>query len=186
MPRAVPVPLRLRVFELADSGQQPARIAQALDLGPRTVRRLLQRRALLGPDALAPGYRRCGRKPSVCAEALDLRREHPTWGAAYVRTVLEEGRPQPPSARSLQRHFRAAGLQPAGPGRRPGRPRRRASAPHEIWQMDAGERIPLSSGEEVCWLRVVDEYTGAFLRTRVFPPGELGTGPLAADASLPA
>jgi hypothetical protein len=32
MPRAVPVPLRSRLFGLADSGQNPAQIAQALDL----------------------------------------------------------------------------------------------------------------------------------------------------------
>jgi len=171
MPRAVAVPVRSRIFELADAGQPPAQIARSLELEPRTVGRLLQRRTLRGNDGLAPDYRRCGRKPQVCDEALDLRREHSTWGAEYVRVVLEEGPIQPPSARTLQRHFAAAGLQPAPPGRRPGRPRRRASAPHEIWQMDAGERIPLATGQEVSWLRVVDEYTGAFLRTRVFPPG---------------
>ena len=37
--------------------------------------------------------------------------------------------------------------------------------------MDASERIPLADATEVSWLRIVDEYTGGFLLTRVFSLG---------------
>jgi hypothetical protein len=177
MPRAVPVPLRRRAFELADQGRTVADIACLLGLAPRTLRRLFAQRDRLQADGLQPAYSRCGRKPQVCQAAMDLRREHPTWGAPYIYVVLQESNTLPlPSTRTLQRHLRAANLQPAKAGRPPGRPRRRAQAPHEIWQMDACERIRLRDGQEVSWLRVVDEYTGAFLATRVFPPGVLATG----------
>src|SRR6202789_2255469 len=97
----------------------------------------------LQADGLQPAYHRCGRKPQLCQAAIDLRRKHPTWGAAYIRIVLQENTTQPlPSTRTLQRHLLAADLQPAKAGRPPGRPQRRAQAAHEIWQLDACERIP--------------------------------------------
>jgi hypothetical protein len=62
-----------------------------------------------------------------------------------------------------------------------GRPARvdldRATAPHETWQMDAKEHIQLQNHEEVSWLRLIDECSGAALWTAVFPPGNLGPGP---------
>jgi hypothetical protein len=172
MPRAVPVPLRLRLFELADQGRAAADIASALDLVPRTVRRLLAQRQRLAAEGFQPAYHRCGRQPQLCQQAIDLRREHPTWGVPYIRVVLEETTPTPlPSTRTLQRHLAHAGLQPAPAGRPPRSQRRRAQAPHEIWQLDGCERLPLRTLQEVSWVRLVDEYTGAFLGTRVFPLG---------------
>jgi len=187
MPRAIAVPLRLRLFELADQGQSAGDIADALGLDPRTVRRLLSQRQRLATEDFRPSYHRCGRKPQLCQEAIDLRREHPTWGAPYIRVVLEETAPTSlPSARTLQRHLLRADLQPAPAGRPPRAPRRRAQAPHEIWQMDGCERLLLRSQQEVSWVRVVDEYTGAFLGTRVFPPGLLPAGSGSADAAISA
>jgi hypothetical protein len=187
MPRAIPVPVRQRLAELSRQGQTTAQIAAALRLAERTVRRL--RRQLPAGAAPAPGprYGRCGRKPRPCAAALDLRRQHPGWGAPYLRVVLAEQRAGPlPSARTLQRHLARAGLQPAPPGRRPRARAERARRPHEVWQLDAAERVRLRSGRLVCWLRVVDECTGAFLQTAVFPPGVVGAGPGGAEPAVPA
>jgi hypothetical protein len=188
MPRAVPVPIRLRLFELADQRCPASAIAQQLALPPRTVRDLLARRPALLAAGLRPAYHRCGRRLQPCDAAIELRRQHPTWGAPYVRVVLAEGPPGPlPSARTLQRHFRRAGLQPAPPGRRPRARRRRARRAHEVWELDACERLRLSApGQEACWVRLADEHTGAFLRTRVFPPRLLAAGAAGADAGLPA
>jgi hypothetical protein len=36
--------------------------------------------------------------------------------------------------------------------------------------VDAAEQVPLRSGRRVCWLRIVDECSGAVLETVVFPP----------------
>jgi hypothetical protein len=187
MPSAVPVPLRQRLFELADQGLGSSAIADRLGLASRTIRRLLAQRESLQADGYRPAYHRCGRKPQTCEPALQERREHPTWGAPYIRVVLQESASTPlPSTRTLQRHLVRAGLQPAPPGRRPYQRRPRAQTPHEVWQLDACEGVPLRSGEEVSWVRLVDECTGAFLGTRVFPPRLLPAGAVPANAALPA
>jgi hypothetical protein len=45
----------------------------------------------------------------------------------------------------------------------------RADRPHYGWQTDASEELRLRSKQKVCWLRLVDECSGAFLQTIVFP-----------------
>jgi len=187
MPRAIPGPLRRRIAELHDQGLSAPAIAQALQLSPRSVRRLLRLLRQGGSQALATAYQRCGRKSEPSPQALDLRREHPSWGAPYLRTVLAERSDQPlPCVRTLQRHFRSAGLQPAPAGRRPGTAYRRSQVCHEVWQLDASERIPLADGQEVSWLRVVDEHSGAFLQSRVFSLRIVAASPGLRNPGLPA
>ena len=71
----------------------------------------------------------------------------------------------------MQRWFHQAGLGPAPKGRRPALNPPRARQPHDVWQVDAKERILLQSGQRVSWLRIVDECSGAVLWTVVCPPG---------------
>jgi transposase InsO family protein len=69
----------------------------------------------------------------------------------------------------LQRWLREAGLTPP-PVRRVGAlDDRRASEPHQVWQMDAVEGLRLGDGSGACWLRLTDECSGAILATAVFP-----------------
>jgi hypothetical protein len=76
-----------------------------------------------------------------------------------------------PAVRTLQRWFAKAGLGPAPQGRRPQTVKKwRATRPHETWQVDAAEDIALADGTRASWLRIVDEFTGAVLKTVVFPP----------------
>src|SRR5262245_41020939 len=178
MPRPVPDPIRAVIWRRCRLGQTAAQIAEELDLAPRTVRRLVQRFGSRGEPALRPGYRRRPpdsetRPGGLLAIAWALRQQHPLWGAPLIRSLLLRDYPQSqvPSARTIQRLFRRLG---AGRPPRPEAPppqRRRAERPHEVWQMDASERIAPADATEVCWLRIVDEYTGAFLLTRVFSPG---------------
>jgi hypothetical protein len=89
-----------------------------------------------------------------------------------IRLELEGPSDRLPCARTIRRHLRAAGLEPPRPGRPPAaaRPRvPRAEQPHQGWQIDAAEGLRLKSQQRVCWLRVVDECSGAFLDTLVFP-----------------
>src|SRR5262249_20835079 len=72
------------------------------------------------------------------------------------------------------RWFQRTRLPTAPPGRRPTTALERACFPHETWQTDAADQVRLQSGQGVCWLRCVDECSGAFLRTVVFPPTLLG------------
>jgi hypothetical protein len=170
-----PLPLRRLILRRAEQGHTAATIARALHLPVRTVRHLLQRFGLQ-PDRVAPAYRPGpGRSPyqqAVYDLALALRQQHPTWGAGYIRVRLAATFPLPalPSERALQRLFRQQQQPPAPPGRRPQTEAARARTPHDRWQMDAVEQLRLASGQGVCWLRLVDECSGAFLDTTVFPP----------------
>jgi hypothetical protein len=194
MPQPIPVPIRQQIWKRVQQGEDAAMIAAALRLRPRTVQHLVRRFRQCGSSALSPDYHAPSRQPSVCEhliqEAVCLHQEHPTWGAGFIRVRLGIRHPKHvlPSERTLQRHFQLARQAPAPPGRKPTSERIPAEGPHHVWQMDASERIPLSTGQCVSWLRCVDEFTGAVLGTRVFPPRglESSAGDRHATVSSPA
>ncbi len=174
MPAPLPLAVRRLIQRRARRGQSAAAIACALGLRPRTVRQLLRH---FGEqlERLEPAYQPGPGQPAdrhpLYAQALALRQQHPSWGAGYIRVRLAGAADAAvlPSERTLQRWFRQQHQPPAAPGRRPSTPTSRATAPHDTWQMDAVEQLRLGSGQGVCWLRLVDEYSGAFLGTTVFP-----------------
>ena len=88
-----------------------------------------------------------------------------------IRLELSDDSNALPSARTIRRHLHQAGLQPAPAGRPPVMTPRlsRASEPHQGWQIDACEGLSLRTGKRVSWLRVVDECSGAYLQTVIFP-----------------
>ena len=155
----------------------PRDLATQFALSLRTVQRLFARFDQRGADGLAPDYAACGQQqasqtPTVVIEQLcQTRRDHPRWGSEMIRLEVEDHHDTVPCARTIRRHLRRAGLQPAPAGRPPasaiGRVAR-ADRPHQGWQMDACEYLRLHNQQRVCWLRVVDE-CGAFLQTVVFP-----------------
>ena len=180
MPRPTPIPLRKAILQRSHSGQSVSQIAEELGLPERTVRRLVNRFHQRGDAGLTPDYHHPAPAPDAaqrvlyCA-ALDLRRAHPNWGAEYLRINLRRMGHCVPTARTIQRWLRKAGLAPAPAGRPPRGDPSRATAPHDVWQIDACERLALKMGE-ASWLRVVDECSGAVLATVVFPPRFLGRG----------
>jgi hypothetical protein len=180
MPCPLPVPVRQAIWRRYQNGQDGRTIAEILGLCPRTVRQLIHRFRRKGQSGVIPSYERCGaatakRPESVVQAAIAMRREHPSWGAGLIRVKLQRQRSddRPPAERTLQRWFVRAGLAPAPRGRRPVSQSRRAERPHQVWQMDASEKVPLRTGQRVSWLRIVDECSGAVLWTFVFPPGRL-------------
>lgn len=182
MPRAIPFPVRQAIWQRSRDGQDVATIAAAFGLPSRTIRHLVSRFQRGGLDTLAAAYDACGLatpKPAAALvqAVLQIRREHPTWGAGLIRVMLHRQRLDSatplPTPRTLQRWLARAGLAPAAVGRRPKGESRRATRPHEVWQMDAAEQVPLQSGIRICWLRLVDECSGAVLWTKVFPPRAL-------------
>jgi hypothetical protein len=176
MPRALPLAVREQVVQRRQQGQALVEIAGQLGLSYRTVRQTWQRFRKQGAAGLAIHYERCGpRGIRFCAaihqRALALKREHPRWGATLIRLQLaEEFADQSlPSPRTLQRWFRAAGLQ----GPRPHPPpvvRQRAKRVHEVWEVDAKERMRLGDGSASSVLTVTDEASGALLGVVAFPP----------------
>jgi hypothetical protein len=178
MPSPIPLPVRKAILCRVQQNQDAATIARALNLSPRTVRHLICR-FRKQPDALTPSYRPGpGRSPEsqdLRDRAVALRDEHPTWGAGYIRVRMGSAeQPRVPSERTLQRWFRQKRQPPALPGRRPAAETGRATHPHQCWQLDAVEQLRLKSKQGVCWARLVDEHSGAFLSTTVFPPVLLG------------
>jgi transposase len=177
MPRPVPVPVRRALLRRWEQGQTVGQIAEALSLSRVTVRRLIRRSRERGAEGLEPDYRRAPDAAALASglrdAALQCRREHPAWGAELIRIhLLQRAWSEPvPSARTLQRWLLRANLAPAPAGRPPKDNPARATTPHETWQMDAKELIKIGTNELVSWLRLVDECSGAVLRTAVFPPG---------------
>jgi len=185
MPHSIPLPLRQVMLKQFQHGHTSAAIAQQLGIPSRTVRHLLQRFA--GQEGeLAPYYERCGRPPKqepppVITAALQLRQQHPTWGAGLIRVILTNSKKYPakqiPCQRTFERWLARLGEPSAPPGRRPEAQRDRAKHPHEVWEIDAADQMRLRSGAQASWLRAVDECSGAVLGTVVFSQGNWGQVP---------
>jgi len=181
MPASVPVPVRQTILHRWQKGDSVAKLAEELQLSERTVRHLVRRFSQRGEEALAPDYTRCGTKKIPVEsvpfqKALAMREQHPRWGGGLIQVMLQEADQPCPCVRTLQRWFHNRKLSPAPPGRRPASEKQRARCPHQTWQMDAVDQLRLASGERVSWLRLVDECSGAVLKTVIFPPGLLGSG----------
>jgi transposase len=152
MPAPVPLPIRKALWHRWEQGATTTELSHAFDLPTRTVRNLLQRGRERGATGLAPDYMHLPDPPPApnhpaFAPAAQLRQEHPDWGAGLIRIYLEDQGIQPlPALRTLQLWFQRAGLTPAPPGRRPTISGARATAPHEIWEIDAAEEILLGDG----------------------------------------
>jgi transposase InsO family protein len=173
MPIALSERLRSAIWLLHQQGQPADAIAVELRLDVRTVYRLLARfRSADGPCSAA--YHHCGRVPCAADEVfrqrvLELRRLHPGWGAGRILTELAKSHSQALPGRSTVKRWLAQARLAAKPYRPARLPPPRAGRAHQIWQMDACEMIPLGNGTRVCWLRLIDEASGAVLLTRVFP-----------------
>src|ERR1700719_2470002 len=158
MPRAVPPATRQDVIERHLRGQTLPQIAAELVIPFDTVRDLWRAFRDGGPDGLATRYYACGSATPTYSEAIlrracRLKREHSGWGAGRVRVELLEslGSHEVPSARVLQRAFLRACVNRPRRSQRPRAAIRRATAPHEIWQVDAVEKARLKTGAEVSW-----------------------------------
>jgi hypothetical protein len=116
---------------------------------------------------------------AVYTESLAIKKAHPRWGGGMIRLELSKRLPDValPSVRSIQRWFRQAGIS-RGPKAEHKRTSsiQRGQTVHEVWAVDAKEKIRLQSGERASWLVISDEASGAILTATSFPPGDMGTG----------
>jgi hypothetical protein len=130
---------------------------------------------------LAPNYEACRqtgpRQPQAVVErAIQMKREHPRWGAGLIRLLLSDEfeEDELPSERTLQRWFRQAGV-----GRTPSTKQshspviKRGQAVHDVWAIDAKEKMTLGDGNPASWLTISDEASGAILAAEAFPPQKL-------------
>jgi hypothetical protein len=184
MPKPIPVPIRRLIFTRMQDGQPPTQIARELGLALRTTENLCRRfrdrgEAGIRPDYHAPAHQPHAYAAEVRSGVLAYRRDHPRWGAGWIRVVLAQEHPEMPvpAERTVRGWLQAAGLGPPPQATRSERRvYHRATRPHECWQIDAAEKVPLADGSTVSWLRIVDECSGAVLATAVFPPRLLVAG----------
>jgi transposase len=167
--------LRRQVVQQYSKGNTLIAISERFHLSYSTVRRICRRYRQQGAQGLQPRYEHCGRPRISTAlmqrAALWLKRLHPRWGAPLIRLILKSRyrRTTLPSERTLQRWFHSSGLYrsrtcfPVPKGQW-------ARQVHDCWQVDAKEKLHLSSGEKACYLTIVDEKSGCLLNTFVFPP----------------
>lgn len=178
-PDPFPVPSATLFFDLWRQGVPGSQAAEQFDLSKRTVQYLFAQFRERGADALMTQYENCGNRQShqtpasVVKAVCRSRRKHPQWGAPIIHVDLAENKPDLPlpSVRTSQRHLQKQGLHPTKPLK--GSPSSKNYVPkgtavHFGWQIDASENIPLQSGRQVSWLRVVEECSGAVLGTKVF------------------
>jgi transposase InsO family protein len=175
MPPPLTPLVRERIAALLSQGLTPTAIATQLRICSRSVRRIRSRLRQRPADlALQPDYRAGGRRRSLPRERLrqrcaELRRLHPTWGAGRIRVqMLHERLSGVPERRILSRWLKELGLAQSPTVADKPQSDARSTEPHHTWQMDAKECIRLANGRLVCWLRLVDEFTGAVLLTVVF------------------
>ena len=189
MPAALPVPIRKEIVDRRNRGETFRQIAREMALSYDSVRAIWRHWETHGK--LAPNYEACRqtgpRKPRAVVEcALAMKREHRRWGAGLIRLLLSEEfeAHELPSERSLQRWFRQAGL-----GRAPAAQQRtpvvkRGQTVHEVWAVDAKEKVKLADGRYASWLTISDEASGAILHAEAFPPQTLESDRPAAGATL--
>lgn len=105
--------------------------------------------------------------------ALRLKRQHPTWGAAYVLKKMRHHptlkRQKLPSATTLWRYWRRFGerLIPHRPPATPQLPP--AGIAHGVWQMDAKESVPVAGVGAVTINQARDEYGRATVLHQIHP-----------------
>ena len=182
MPAPIPLPVRQVIFKRWRKGESVAILAEELKLSVRTVQHLVRRFAARGQSGVEPDYAHCAtnKLPTDAdpfQKAMQMRQQHPGWGSGLIRVVLQEQGDEGLSQRTnLATLVSALAVVARTAGRRPASDDQRAGHPHDVWQMDAVDQLPLATGEQVSWLRLVDECSGVVLQTTIFPPALLESG----------
>lgn len=176
MGRAIDFHIREQIISDCESGLPYSEVSRKYSVRYNTVKELHVRFKKSGKDGLLPKYQNCGKEIDRSGDFIFravcwLKYLHPQWGAPYILIRIKDKYPEVtlPSARTAQRWFREKGLNK--PKTKIPKPKGDwAKSVHEVWQIDAKERIVLADGSKGCWLTVVDEKSGATLATVVFPP----------------
>jgi transposase len=176
MPVALSLTLRQLIVREANKGHSLVHISDTYHLSYTTVCRIYQRYQREGAPGLVPHFFNCGVKKLTDRQrlyrrtALWLKRLHPKWGAGFIKVLLERRyHKRWPCTRTLQRWFKQAGLV-AKKTRFAYEQASWVTKPHDLWQVDAKEKLRLKSGRRCCYLTFVDQKSGSLLKAFVFPP----------------
>lgn len=191
MSQAKSLVVRQQIIQMKQSGQTHFQVSESLQVSVGTVQNIWNRYKTGGMPALSTSYNRCGRRvdheDEVVFRLIRLMKHlHPSWGVPLIRLKISEKYPtlRLRSVRQYQRRlFSSSGKLPASilP---PAIAIDRSRIAHDTWQIDAKERFFIQNGEEVCYLTVVDEGTGALLGAKAFPPREDFTSASGTDSDI--
>lgn len=177
MPGPIENQIREIIIQRHEDGETLRSISEELNLSYETVKHLWQHWRKTGH--IEPSYERAKERgtrqyQAIYEQVIQLKREHPRWGAALIRVELQKAGFKPlPSVRTMQRWFREAGVNRAANVQQRVKTIQRGQQVHAVWAVDAKEMMRLKDGSWASWLVITDEASGALLTTHVFPPAKL-------------
>lgn len=174
MGQAIGLLHREQVIALKKSGHTLLQISQELNLTYSSVRTIWGRFEKDGIAGLQTKYANCGksspdRSDKIYRAALWLKHIHKDWGAPRIHAGLKSRyKDKVPTIRTLNRWFKLANI--TKPRNKVNRESiGKSTAVHNIWQVDAKENLKLLDGQAACYLTIVDEKSGAWLASLIFP-----------------
>ena len=179
MGKAIDKSIRLRIVQEHSLGKSCKELALAYNIGYKSVLRFCKAYKQGGEDGLNNSYKNCGTDELKFAHliyrsACWLKYLHPNWGAAYILIQLEKRHGSTyelPNERTAQLWFKQKGYNKQRLKNKPSTfSVTKASFIHDIWQIDAKEKVKLGNDSLVCWLTITDEYSCAILEAPVFSP----------------
>jgi hypothetical protein len=177
--RTTTVQQRQEMARLADQGESCQAVAQQSGVSFWTARKWIRQARRGGLAALVTTFGRPATGPMsafaplVRYVALRLKRQHRTWGAAYVVKKMDEhpslkGK-RLPSPTTVWHYWRSFGDR-LFPKRHPAQPRRPpAGVAHGVWQMDTKESVPIAGVGVVTFNQARDEFGRATVMHRIHP-----------------
>ena len=165
MSRRTDLQQRLEIQRRVQQGETDPVIARALDLSPMTVRKWRRRAQAQGRRGLAsvmgrPATGALSHTPAVRDAVRCLRQAHPGWGPQTLLCELQRRDPVQPLP---DRSRIAAFLHEAGLCRRyqhrsqlPQTSVAAATAPHDLWQMDAQGALRVPSIGRTALINIID------------------------------
>jgi transposase len=180
MGQAKDVTQRMKVIKSHLQGLSYEELSTEYSLNTNTIRSWCLRWNASSESGLVPRYHRCGRHVDTEAQrGFRLVRLtahlHLEWGIPYIVSQIRVKYPDLPlqSIRHYQRLIKRDKKDAVSTVKMPKEPPLDQSRePHDVWQIDAKERIPLTGdeGKEACYLNITDEKTSAVLHAKAFSP----------------
>lgn len=174
MGQATGLLLRERIIELKQKGYTLEKISEELSLTYSNVRTIWGRYQRNGISGLQTCYTKCGKsKPSrdnvIYRAALWLKHLHSEWGTPRIHAGLQSRYSADiPTIRTINRWYKDAQI--TTPRSKVNRDViGKSTNVHNIWQVDAKENLTLADGQNASYLTIVDEKSGAWLASLVFP-----------------
>lgn len=177
--RVTTVQQRQEMARLAERGQTCQAIADQMGVSFWTAQKWIRRAKRGGLAALVSTLGRPATgamsefHPLVRYVALRLKRQHLTWGAAYIVKKMGQraslkGKPLP-DASTVWRYWRTFGDR-LRPKRHPAGPKLPAAGvAHGVWQMDSKESVPVAGVGVTTFNQARDEFGRATVMHRIHP-----------------